>query len=121
MDKREYVGVNLRALKLVAKNIPVILSIEEVIRYFMSFGIRVKCQIVNTTYSTNYEGMVNDIMMYCPSKFTKDNLRDSSHNINGQYLQFHDPFNAPYKTDKQFVLEATLTKCSQSFNSSKMI
>ena len=110
-----------RSLVLVANDISQSLSNEEVIRYFMSYGIRVDCQFSDSFSGNHVQGPTNLAKIYCPSKFTKQNLRDSAHFIGGHYLELQDPHNGPYMSDNQVIVEPIFSSSSslQSFNSSK--
>jgi len=117
MDKREEDSLDNRALVLVANNIPESLSREEIIRYFMSYGIRVDCQILQLYSRDHYSGPIRQLKLYCPSRYTKENLQDSAHLIFGNYLELQDPFNNLCHMNKKVVLEPTFSTDLHAFNS----
>lgn len=96
------------------------LSKEEIVRHFASYGIRVDCQVLQNRQYSQTSGSPNEIKIFCPSKYTKENLRDSAHMISGQYLELFDPYNIPFSKERPFVLEPSFSTSLNSFNSSTL-
>lgn len=85
----------------------------------MSYGIRVDCHLSQMYPGDHSSGPANQIKIYCPSRYTKENLRYSAHFITGHFLELQDPYNAPCKSNRSVVLEPTFSTDLHSFNSSR--
>lgn len=99
---------------LEAHNVPASLTSDDVVNYFKTYGIRVECSLTHSM--SQAQGWIGELKMYCPSKYSKVGLTNTTHLIKGCFVELFDPYNLLLEKERPYVLEPTFSEIL-SFNS----
>lgn len=90
-----------------------------VTEYFMKFGIAVECYFLTT--SSDKQGVTKTAKIYCPTKFTKEQLAGTAHIIKKHYLLLKNPNPTPGQPEQHrpyvLVCNGNISKLDKSKHS----
>lgn len=87
-----------------------------VTEYFMKFSIRVECYFLTT--ASDKPGVTRTAKIYCPTKYTKEQLAGTAHIIKKSYLLLKNPNPIPGQPDQHrpyiLVCSGNISKLDKS-------